>query len=266
MNDFELAPEPTPEPTPAPAPEPEGQIVVPTPDEAPKTPAYIRMQRKIVRWFDARQLGGARGALIGAGLALLAGACFAISHAGIAGVLGLLAAFMLWVAQGPIPEAHEGTRPPRPFVHLLTGAADLCLVGGVALEGAAAGSVWRVLVAVLVLGLLMLLPRAERTGGRASGNLWSPDERRLVLLISAMVGHTTLPLFLIVVVGSVDLCARLLASFAALKSPPPAEFLPPALRALYLPDGRAHPGVRIALALAMVLLLVLLPAEAGWRF
>lgn len=265
-----MEPPPTPEsgpPTEAPS---GAATTVPapaTPAGPAEPPAHVRLRRAIVGWFEKHALGGVRAALIGAGLAGIAGACFGIAHAGVAAVLGLMATFFLWVAAGDARPTAAPSGPRRPFVELLSSAADLFIVGGVALEGAARGSVWRVLLAVAVLGLLLLLPRARADASPRQGvDLWSPDERRLVLLASALFGHTAMPLLLIVIVGSTDLSVRLLRMVAGLAAPPRPEPLPPALRALYTHGGRPHPGVRIALALAVVLLLVLLPAESGWRF
>ncbi|MDJ0973203.1 MAG: hypothetical protein QNJ98_01920 [Planctomycetota bacterium] len=262
-----MASEPDPTVPPSQPEEPPAAVTVAAP-AAPAEPGFLeKLERGVVGWFEKHSLGGVRAALIAAGLGAVAGACFAISHAGFAAVLGLLATFFLWVAVGDGRRAPEGAGARRPFVELLSSAADLFLVGGIALEGAARGSVWRVLLAVAVIGLLLLLPRARADASPRKGvDLWSPDERRLVLLVSALFGHTAMPLLLIVLVGSVDLAIRLLRMYGALQVPPRAEPLPPALRALYTDAGRPHPGVRIATALAVILLLVLLPTESGWKF
>ncbi len=259
---------PTPQPGGMPAPaEPGSPITVPAPAAPDDVSTLEKVRRGIIGWFEKNQMGGVRAALIGAGMACVGGALFGISHVGLGAVCGLVATFFLWVANGDGQHAGDALPARRPFVELLAGSADLFIVGGIALEAAGRGSVWRVLLTLAVLGLLLLLPRARADASARKGvDLWSPDERRLVLLVSALFGHTAVPLTLIVVVGLSDLTVRLLRMYGALKIPPNPEPLPPALRALYLGDGRPHPGVRIALALAVVLLLVLLPAETGWRF
>lgn len=223
---------------------------------------WIRFEEKAAFWFQSRGLVGRRAALIALGAAGGSTIIFALGTPRIAAILGVLATAFLWIAslEGL---ATSGTRRHNPFVQVMANLVDALMLTGVAMDAARTGTPVAAMLAGLGLGALLLLPRTgrelERELGRSAPGVWNSAERRLVFLLGAALDRTVLGLLVLVAVCAVDLGVRLWQLYCASVPSATVSPLPEGIAGLYREDGRAHGGVRIAVALAVILLMLVLP-------
>ncbi len=260
-----------PEPdAPADQPPPGETLVVPEPPDAEQPapdaqPWHLALRDKAARWLAGRGIGpvGLSGfALAPAGIGALA---LATEHPGMGGILGGLAVLPAWLALAP----NEGGRTP-PFPGLVAHALVPLWLGGVVVDAAAHGTSAAAALAAWTSFVLLLLPLARAAGGPGrltSGPLlWAWGERAAALVVGVLLGRAGLAMFVTACITTADLVLRLVVLHPTASG---ASRLPPGLSALFGPDGKPQPGVRLAMQLALALFVVILIALGtadDWRF
>ena len=266
------APEPAVPPAPPPVPEP-GPTVVAAPPEPPRPPQTggpadawsIPFRRKLMGWFDDKNIGAATLIVVAAGVAMVAALLMSINHVGFGAVLGMGAVATAWVARVRRFDDEAVRDPARPFVLLVSDVVTAVLLGGFMLA-AAEVPVHAFVRAALLAGLLLLpLARHMDNGHNLPKGpvVLSWFERLTLLMLGCMLGNPALMAFLLVGIVAADLLVRL----AMLRPGPTGRAaLPPGLASCFRPDGSLLPPIRWALLAVPVLLCIVFGTEDSWRF
>jgi hypothetical protein len=228
---------------------------------APAEPAWTRRRRALAAFLARRGLGPRALAVLALGLAAVAAASLGLRHPGLGGLLGLLALLASSLAETPT----EAGAPRGPFALGLAYLCDLLLAVGFVAYGAATDDPLLLVLGfgvLLVLALLPYLDALARDGEVATGRaLWRRADRLALLLLGHGLGRPGPALVAVLLVGALDAWLRL----RSLASPRPLP-VPATLDALLDAEGRVRPLARWGSLLVVLLLLLVLPRGAAWRF
>ncbi len=241
--------------------------VPPAPGAAPVAPcdSAASVRDRIADALRARGVGPDTLMSFSVAFAATATFLFVLDHPGIAAVLGALALLAGEVSLAPAgPEIRDASglaRALNPLVDLLMTAG---LVVGLASHLSQVGFVLGMLVLVIGAWLPLLRALSGPTRMAADTGLWLRGERMGVLLAGAALGRLVPALAALALVGAFDAWLRV----ERLGQPPGfvSEIEPRLARQVLRPDGAFRPAWRWGSLGVLLVLLVLLPTGAEWRF
>ena len=233
---------------------------VPQPASGPRGPPEGRLLKACAAFLAKRGLPPQAVAASGLAFCTLAALCYVVEHPGLAGVLGLVGLLLGEIARAPATDE-------VPLVEAFDLLADLAIAAGYVGAAVQAESGICTLLGLLALILFAWLPYLEARSPAAmdtpARTLWRRPERLAVLLVGGLLAHPVVPLLLVVTAGLAD--AWLAVDRLARVGQPPRT-RPAFLDALLRPDGSIQPLLRWGSLLIALLLLVVLPRAADWRF
>ncbi len=196
----------------------------------------------------------------GGGVAVL---CLLVGHPGLGGVFGLLAIALSALGLAP----RQDREPPvDPLARAGAMLLDLGLLGGIVARAAAVGSGLTLVLGLVDLVLCAWLPylKAWAPSGLIPphAGFWRRAERLTIVMLGAVTGRLAYALAMVALVGVLDAVFRL----ERLRTGPGRRWHPKFLEPLVADDGTLEPVVRYGSLLLAILLLAVLPQQAGWRF